>query len=313
MSQQPVRPPRLRKGDRVCLLSPASQPKQRALWSAGRRRLESLGFRVKVGAHAQDRHGYLAGSDPDRAEDLRQAFLDPEIKAIFASRGGYGCARLLEHLDLRVARSHPKVLVGFSDLTILHLALQRAGLISFWGPMPCTSAGISPFSWRALQPAIMSTRPLGVLPFAGRTKPRVLKAGQARGELTGGTLTLLAASLGTPYEIETRGRIVFLEEVGEEPYKVDRLLTQLLAANKLKDAAGILLGGFIEAEPRNYPRRTSLTLGQVFAERLTPLGVPVLAGLAIGHVRDQVTLPYGVTTSLDTRTSRVQVLGSGVV
>lgn len=308
--RRPVRPPRLRPGDTVALLSPASPPAPASRLAQARRALEALGFRVRVGRSAGRRLGYLAGSDQERAADLAAAFHDPRIKGIFATRGGYGCSRLLERFDPDLARRHPKAVVGYSDLTTLHLALQRAGLVSFWGPMPGTAAGLDPSSRRWLKRALMSDRPLGPLPVLPRAE--TLRAGRAEGPLTGGTLTLLAASLGTPYAVETAGRIVFLEDVGEEPYRIDRLLTQLLAAGLLRDAAGIALGGFTDLGPRTFPRSRSLSLREVWADRLRPLGIPVLSGLTVGHLRGQPTLPYGARARLEAGSRRLTLLEPGV-
>jgi len=305
-------PPRLRPGDCVALLSPASPPDRAALIRQGRACLEALGLRVQIGGSAVRRRGYLAGTDAERAEDLRAAFEAPAIKAVFATRGGYGAARMLELFDPRLAVAHPKIVVGFSDLTTLHLALQTAGLVSFWGPMPCAFSGFSAFSARWLRQALMVPNPLGLLPSGGPARSVTLRPGRVEGPLTGGTLTLLSTSLGTPYEVQTAGRIVFLEEVGEEPYKIDRLLTHLLAAGKLADAAGIVLGVFTDSAPRVYSSRHSLNLKEVLADRLTPLKIPVYSGLAVGHIRHQATLPYGVRARLDAHARTLEVLDPAV-
>jgi muramoyltetrapeptide carboxypeptidase len=306
-----VRPPRLRSGDLVALLSPASAPASPARLLQARRSLEGLGLRVRAGRAAARVRGYLAGSDAARAADLATAFRDPEVRGIFCTRGGYGSSRLLEHFDPLLARRRPKAVVGYSDLTVLHLALQQAGVVSFWGPMPGTGTPLSAFSRRWLEQALMSERPLGPLPNQGRAE--TLRTGRAEGRLTGGTLTLLAASLGTPYAVQTAGRIVFLEDVGEEPYKLDRMLTHLLAAGRLWDAAGIALGRFADCGPHNFPASRSLSLREVWADRLRPLGIPVFTGLAVGHTRDQLTLPYGVRARIDAGARRLTVLEPGVV
>jgi muramoyltetrapeptide carboxypeptidase len=307
-----IRPPRLAAGDKVALIAPASPPDGRRMLMLGKRRLEQLGLQVAIGKHALSERGYLAGTDPERLQDLEAAFRDPGIKGIFCARGGYGVGRLLARFDTSLATQHPKVLVGFSDITMLHLALQKAGVVSFWGPMPCTSLGWSAFSVRSLQRALMSGAPAGRLPFSNRRRPSTLRAGIAQGRLAGGTLSLLAASLGTPCEVETRRRIVFLEDVDEEPYRVDRMLTQLIAAGKLSDAAGVALGIFTGTKVRSSPGRRSLTLQDVFADHLLPLKIPVLAGLAVGHVADQVTLPHGGEARMDAGARTLEVLEAGV-
>ena len=304
-------PPRLVAGDTVAMISPASPPKDRRLLRLGTARLEQLGLTVRPGRHVLAQRGYLAGSDGQRLDDLEAAFRDPAVKAIFCARGGYGVARLLGHFDTALARRHPKALVGFSDITVLHLALQKAGVVSFWGPMPCTGLGWSPFSARGLERMLMSAEPAGRLPFSAARRPQALRAGVAEGRLTGGTLSLLASSLGTAYEIETRGRIVFMEDVDEEPYRVDRLLTQLIAAGKLTDAAGIAVGIFTGTTARNCPAKKSLTMKEVFADHLLPLKLPILANVAVGHVPDQVTLPYGARARIDAGAGTIEILQPG--
>jgi len=312
MKTRLIRPPRLRAGDKVALISPASPPRNRSLLLLGKQRLEQLGLRVVVGTHALSEYGYLAGSDRDRVEDLEEAFRDPAVKAIFCARGGYGVSRILGEFDSALSRRHPKALIGFSDITVLHLALQKAGVVSFWGPMPCTGLGWTSFSVRGLERALMSDEAVGGVPFSPRRRATTLRPGIAQGRLTGGTLSLLTASLGTPYEVETRGRIVFLEDVDEEPYRVDRLLAQLLAAGKLSDAAGLALGIFTGTKVRNSPGRLSLTMQQVFADHLMPLKIPVLANLAVGHVPDQVTLAYGIEARMDAGARTMEMLETGV-
>ncbi|HEY3384548.1 MAG TPA: LD-carboxypeptidase [Vicinamibacterales bacterium] len=307
-----ISPPRLVRKDKVALISPASPPKSRSLFLRGKTRLEQLGLSVVPGSHALAEHGYLAGSDQERRQDLEAAFRDPDIKAIFCSRGGYGVSRLLPGFDLRLARRHPKAVIGFSDITVLHLALQKAGLVSFWGPMPCTDSAWTSFSLRSLERALMSPEPVGRVPFSKGRPPKTLRPGIAHGPLTGGTLSLLTASLGTDYEVETCGRVVFIEDVGEEPYKVDRMLTQLMASGKLSDAAGLALGIFTDTEPRNCPARHSFTLHEVIADRLLPLKIPILANLAVGHVPDQLTLPYGIEVRLNARARTLELLQPGV-
>jgi len=301
-------PPSLMPADQVVLLSPASPPTDPALISTGFRRLQQLGVRVTLGQHAKKHAGYLAGSDKQRRQDLTAAFSDPEIKGIFCTRGGYGVSRLLEHLDVSQFSKHPKVFVGYSDLTLLHLALQKAGLISFWGPMPASSTGLTPFSINWLKRAIMCKKPIGLLPTGSET----LRPGKVEGRLTGGTLSLLAASIGTPYEVQTQNRIVFLEDIAEEPYRIDRMLTQLLAAGKLSDAAGIVLGIFRRCEAKSSSSGQTFHLREVFIDRLRPLKIPVFSGLPVGHIRNQITLPYGVKARLNAGKCQLEILECGV-
>jgi len=312
MKTRLIRPFRLRPGDTVAMISPASPPRGVRSLALGKKRLERLGLRVVVGKHALSEYGYLAGSDRERLQDLEAAFRDQAVKAVFCARGGYGISRLVGQFDPSLAARHPKALIGFSDITLLHLALQKAGVISFWGPMPCTGLGWTAFSVRSLERALMSGDPVGRVPFSPRRRAATVRPGIAQGPLTGGTLSLLTASLATPWEVETRGRIVFLEDVDEEPYRVDRLLAQFVAAGKLSDAAGVALGIFTGTKVKNSPGRLSLTMQEVFADHLLPLKIPVLANVAVGHVPDQVTLPYGVEARMDAGARTLEVLEPSV-
>ncbi|MBN1594389.1 LD-carboxypeptidase, partial [candidate division FCPU426 bacterium] len=188
------------------------------------------------------------------------------------------------------------------------LAMQKAGLVSFWGPMPAAATGLTAFARKWLARAVMSAQPLGVLPAGSLT----IRAGKAVGRTTGGTLTLLAASLGTAYELQTRNRIVFIEDTGEEPYRLDRMLTHLLAAGKLADAAGIALGVFRNCASKAPLARHTFSVREVLHERLRPLGIPVFSGLPVGHIADQVTLPYGVLARMDAGRRTLAILEPGV-
>jgi muramoyltetrapeptide carboxypeptidase len=305
MSARLQRPNRLQPGDQVALLSPASPPPSQLVKTACQR-LEKLGLRVALGHQALKQTGYLAGTDQQRTRDLQQAMINPKIRGIFFTRGGYGCARILEQLPLSLFKKHSKVIVGFSDLTLIHLAIQKTGGISFWGPMPAAGTGFTPYASTWLQKAVFQKAPLGILPI-GKS---AIQNGSAQGRLTGGTLALLISSLGTSYEIETKNRIVFIEDVDEAPYRIDRMLTHLLAAGKLKDAAGIVLGTFVACTPKLGIK--SFSLAEVFRQRLVPLKIPIVSGFKFGHITNQLTLPYGVKAKLDAGKRSLEILESGV-
>lgn len=294
-----INPPRLVPGDQVALLSPASPPAA-SYFERGFQQLRQLGFIVSIGLSAKKKRGYLAGHDQARGHDFLQALINPKIKAIFCTRGGYGSSRLLETIDLSLIRRYPKALIGYSDITLLHLAYQQQRVTSFWGPMPCTRTGFSSQSRKWFQ-AICMTRPADRYPLCPPQQAKVILPGLAQGRLTGGTLSLLAASLGTPYEIETKDKVVFFEDIGEAPYKLDRYLTQLLAANKLKDAQAFLIGRFSDCS-NSQPGATAL---QVLKERLWPLQKPILSRLPVGHINRQITLPYGRLVTVDTTQQQV--------
>jgi muramoyltetrapeptide carboxypeptidase len=278
-------------GGTVAIVSPSGPP-DRVLFERGVRRLEELGLKVVTGAHALDRQDldYLAGGDEARAADLQAAWCDPAVTAVFCSRGGYGAARLLGLLDWDAMRAAgPKVLIGSSDITALHHAFAaELGVPTLHGPMPaCASIaaedGPEPRSWASLLAALSGVP----APVRG---DRVLAPGRAEGVLAGGNLSLLASMCGTRYQPSFDGRLAFLEDIGEEPYRIDRMLTQLLQAGAFDGVRGIALGSWLDCgDP--YP---------VLQDRLGRLGVPVVAGLPVGHGSPQMSIWLGAFGAIDT-------------
>ncbi|HWR55732.1 MAG TPA: LD-carboxypeptidase [Negativicutes bacterium] len=309
-----IKPKALRPGDTIGVIAPAGCGKPEVT-AAGVKWLEEHGFRVRLGMNSGQQHGYLAGPDGARAADVNAMFASPDIDGILCLRGGYGTMRLLEMLDYRTIRRHPKVFVGYSDITALHLSLsQRTGLVTFHGPMLASdmAKGLSGHTWESFYRAIAAPEPLGrisnppLLPA-----PSFIVPGKARGLLSGGNLSLIAATLGTPYEIDTRGKILCLEEVGEAPYRIDRLLTQLLLAGKLQAAAGIVFA--VCADCDGEPETPDFTLDEVLEERLGKLKLPVLSRLYFGHTPEKATLPLGVMAELSTETGGLAVVESATL
>lgn len=281
-------PPSLRAGARVAVVAPSGPPDQARL-ERGCAVLKGLGFEVIVGSHALDRSAagltYLAGTDADRAADLEQAWCDPGIDAVFCARGGYGATRVLDHLDwAAMRRATPKLLHGSSDITALHVAFgRRLSVATSFGPMVATIAEEDTETLGHLRASVLGD----AAPAHGS---HALRGGRAEGTLTGGNLTLLTALLGTPHAPEpAAGRIVFLEDVDEAPYRVDRMLTQLRQAGWFDDVAGIVLGTWVGCGD----------VAPVLADRLVPLGVPILAGVLAGHGPRQLTLRLGALVTLD--------------
>ena len=314
------KPPRLRFGDVVGVVAPASPPtdaKEVDDYSAA---LEKLGFKPRLAPNVRKRLGFLAGTDQERADDLMSMFADPEVKAIFCVRGGYGSARLLRLLDYHFIRRHRKVLIGFSDITSLHCALlAQARLVSFHGPTlntSLTSDNPNPFVLQSLWRTVMDPSPAGSL-CAGYTQNTVavLNSGTATGQLVGGNLSVLVTTLGTPFEPHFRDNILFFEDVDEDPYSFDRMLTQLLNAGVLQQVAGVAVGlNRLRADPdAGKTKEYSQTLQDVLAERLKPLGVPVVTGLPFGHVRWNATLPVGIPARLDAEKGDLIITESAVV
>lgn len=298
-------PPRLRTGDLIGLVSPASPPRDDALIMRGISALTAEGYPLRLGWSVGAQDGYLAGSDRLRAADLMDMFEDDRVRAIFCTRGGYGSARLLDQLDYSVISAHPKILVGFSDVTALSLALfAKAGLITFAGPMVAAefASGIRPVATQALWQMLRERKKSRQLPNCDHTI--VLHGGSAEGTLLGGNLAVLCSLIGTPWLPDFRGAILFLEDVGESVYRIDRLLLQLKYAGILKQLSGILLGSFT-AVPEDAPNRA---LAAVFKEYFLPLDVPVLSGIPFGHIPEKITLPIGSRIRLDAERKKITVL-----
>ncbi|WP_249866428.1 S66 peptidase family protein [Paenibacillus konkukensis] len=307
--KKPVRPGALSPGDTVGITAPASWgDRQRMEESA--RYLERLGLRVRMGETLVKRHGYLAGTDEERARELNGMFADPEIKAILCARGGYGTGRIADLLDYGLIRANPKVFWGYSDITFLHMAMLRyAELVTFHGPMLIDLEEEEP------DPLTLQNYETLLNPSALRYTEEIsplhtLVEGEAAGQLVGGNLSLLVSTLGTPYEVGTKGRLLFIEEIDEEPYRVDRMLNQLRLAGKFSDAEGILICDFNNCEPNK--RKQSLTLEQVFGDYIVPAGKPAMAGFKIGHCSPNIAVPIGIEARMSTSDKVLECIEPGV-
>lgn len=303
-----IKPKRLCPGDTIGVIAPAS-PGDLDLSMAGVSWLGEQGFRVRLGMNVDQTLGYLAGSDNQRAADINAMFASPDIDGIVCLRGGYGTMRLLDLVDYDVIRTHPKVFVGYSDITALHLSIgQRTGLVTFHGPMVASDMGkgLSDYTWDYFSRAITISKPLGVvINPPNLLSPEFIVPGRAQGYLTGGNLSMIVSTLGTPYEIDTCGKILCLEEVGEAPYRIDRMLTQLLLAGKLQAAAGIVVAVCEGCDMDDPP---DFTLEEVLRDRLGGLNKPVLYNLHFGHTAKKATLPLGVMTIFDSQIGGLEVI-----
>lgn len=308
---------RVRPGDTVALVAPAGAVYVRDDVEVMKERVEALGLRPKVGAHVFDRRGYLAGSEEARTADLMAAFTDPEVDAILAMRGGWGCARLLPLVDYEAVRAHPKVLCGYSDVTALHLALYaRSGLATFHGP-----TGVStwnPFTVDHFRRVVFDGELVTMRNPTERgnrlvqvdDRVRTITPGIARGRLVGGNLTVLTALMGTPYLPDFSDHILFLEDVGEDIYRIDRMLTQLRLAGVLEQLAGFVFGKCTRCGPGGG--YASLTLEEVLDDHVRSLGIPAYAGAMIGHVTDKFTVPVGVEAEIDAERGTIRLLEAAV-
>jgi len=307
-----IKPPALRQGDTVALITPATDVSDPGELAAASAAMQYLGLKPKLGHNVGKRLGYLGGTIDERLDDLHTAFRDPDIRAIFCIRGGYGSAQLLDRIDYGLIRSNPKIVVGFSDITALHLAIRKeTNLVTFHGPVVLfhgSAAHFNEFTLRSFRKALFDKSAIGPVgnpaaenPLSNAHPTRAIKHGTAHGRLIGGNLTLISSLMGTPYEIDTRDAIFFTEDVGEPPYRVDRMLTQLRLAGKLEAAAGVVFGECASCGPGDYmPEFSStLSLGEVLDQIVGRLNAPSFAGLLIGHTDYQLTLPLGVLATMD--------------
>jgi muramoyltetrapeptide carboxypeptidase len=313
---KPLLPRVLKAGDTVGLVTPSSYVSDPDELAFAKQFCEFFGLKWKMGKNVGQRYGYLAGTARQRVEDLNAMFGDPSVAGIFCIRGGYGSAQMLEGLDYELIRRNPKVFLGYSDITALHTAIgNKTGLVTFHGPVSLSH--LTEWSQQHLRGAIFETKPIGVVknpPEANPLRPghtmRTVRSGTGRGVLTGGNLTLLTTTLGTPYEVETAGKILLMEDIGEDIYRIDRMFTQMKLAGKLKAAAGIVVGECKDCPPPGHD--SAYSLGEVIDYLLGDLGIPVLYGLSFGHTVDQVTLPLGVMASLDADRQMLTVEGAAV-
>lgn len=303
----------LQIGDTVGIVTPGSPMLVERL-EKGLDYLQKKGFRPLLGDHVYDSRGYLAGKDSDRARDLLAMFANPEVRAIFSTRGGYGTGRLLELLDYDLIARNPKIFLGYSDLTAIHLAIwKHTGLVTFSGPMVAVEMGlgIHPFTerylWKTIGPDVGSE----LFPSSEKFRLHALASGRARGILLGGCLSVLVSLLGTPHLPDFSGAVLILEDVGEEPYRIDRYLSQLRSAGILSQITGVILGEFLDCQGKEG--QPTLSLQEIFADYFGPLGVPVVSGFPYGHGPRKFTVPVGVEVELDANKGTVRLLEPAVV
>ncbi len=299
----PILPKALKAGDTIGLITPSSYVSDPDELAFAKRFCEFFGLKWKMGRSVGQRYGYLAGTAQQRVDDLHAMFADREVQGIICIRGGYGSAQMLDQLDYGLIRSNPKVFLGYSDITALHVAIgQKTGLVTFHGPVSLSH--LTEWSQQHLRAALFGHAPIGAVTNPPEANPlraghtlRTVRGGKARGALAGGNLTLLSTTLGTPYGVETAGKILLMEDIGEDIYRIDRMFTQLKLAGKLQAAAGIVVGECKDCPPPGHD--SAYSLGEVIDYLLGDLKIPVLYGLSFGHTIDQVTLPLGVMATLD--------------
>jgi muramoyltetrapeptide carboxypeptidase len=316
-----IKPRRLAPGDTVGIVSPASATFESVDVQVARESLEALGLQVKLGEHMMERHGYLAGDDKARAADLNAFFGDASVSAVHPIRGGWGSSRLLPYLDFDRIRLNPKIIIGYSDITALLLSIHaKTGLVTFHGPIAL--GRWDAWSVEYVRRVLFDTQPITFEPKRDLTPDRnslaqteyrvqTITPGKARGRLLGGNLTVLTTIIGSGYLPDWDGAILFTEDVHEEPYRIDRMLTQLRLSGALAKLKGFVFGGCAECTP-GEGSYGGLTLGEIFDDHIKPLGIPAWHGAMIGHQQPQWTLPEGIQVEIDATAGTIAELESPV-
>lgn len=313
-----IKPNKLKEGDKVKIIAPSTNVSCPDEIQNAIQVLDYLKLKYEFGKSFESNIGYKTNSTQVRVDDIHQAFEDDTIKGIFCIRGGYGSGQILNSLDYNLIRKHPKIFIGYSDITALHLAINKfSGLVTFHGPVLLSS--FSTFTITNFVKTIFNSEPVGILKnpniLSGvrATYPiRTINGGIAEGYLIGGNLSIISSLMGTKFEIDTTDKILFLEDVGEEPYKIDRMLNQLKLAGKLDTSKGIIFGKCAGCDI-NSSAIWDLSLGEVLNFYFKDLQIPVFYGLLIGHTSDQLTLPLGIKAKIDADNCQLEILESAVI
>jgi muramoyltetrapeptide carboxypeptidase len=313
-----LHPPRLREGDTIGLFNPSGAIHERTPYEMAHEALHALGLRTREAPNLRARYGHMAGTPAQRADDIHALFADPAVAGLLAVTGGSGANRVLPHLDYALLRRHPKFLGGFSDLTALITAVHvRSGLVTFHAPLGRSAwNGFTVAHFRAvvmdgLAHTLRNEAPRGDDLVVRQGRTTTIRGGTARGPLVGGNLAVLTSLAGTPYWPSFDGAILFLEDVNEYIYRVDRMLSTLLLSGALSRVAGVVLGGFTDCRPSEGSFGT-LTLDEVFDDYFLPLGVPVYRGAQFGHVERKFTIPLGVQAEIDADAGTLRLLAPAV-
>ncbi len=304
-----IKPKKLLKGDLIGIISPASSVDDSSKIEQGVKYLEGLGYKVEVGKNVGKNNGYLAGSDKERLDDFHSMFANKKIKAIFCLRGGYGAARLLDKIDYKLIKSHPKIFVGYSDISALHLALfYKTGLITFAGPMVGVdfSDDVSSFTEEMFWKIITSSKKFGRVKNPGNENILSLNSGTANGRIVGGNLSVITGLIGTEYFPYLKDKILLIEETGEVPYKIDRMFNQFRLSKLFHGIRGVIIGSFRECNEPD-PNKRTLTLGEVITEYLKPLKKPVVYNFRHGHLKDNITVPVGANIRINASRKFVEI------
>ena len=310
-----LKPKKLESGDVIGIISPASSPDNLEKIENGVKYLEKLGYRVEIGENVGKVHGYLAGSDDERVADIHAMFKNKNVKAIFSIRGGYGSGRLLDKLDFSLIKKNPKIFVGYSDITSLHMAIfKKTGLVTFAGPMlaPDFSGSINEFAEENFWKILTSSKKIGKLHNPRDEKFYALTSGRGEGVILGGNLAVLASLMGTDYLPNLKNSILLLEDIGEVPYRIDRLLNQFKLAKIFESAKGVILGRFVDCYEKDKLNDV-IKLNEVIEHYFSQLKIPVLYSFSHGHIKENLTIPLGLNCKLNTSRGFVEILENAVI
>ncbi|HEY6436887.1 MAG TPA: LD-carboxypeptidase [Ignavibacteriaceae bacterium] len=309
-----IKPKKLKRGELIGIISPASAPNDENLVESGVKYIESFGYKTTLGKNVGKIRGYLAGTDEERVEDIHQMFGDNKVKAIFCLRGGYGASRMLDKINYKLIRKNPKIFVGFSEITSLQMAfLKKSNLISFAGPMLVSnfSSEINCFTETNFWKAITSTSRPGRIQIIENQQFSKIDIKETTGRLVGGNLSVFSSLIGSGFLPELKYKILFLEEIDEPPYKIDRMLNQLKLNKIFKQLNGIILGSFSDCVEKDKNKKT-LALEEVWNDYFETIKVPVIHSFPHGHIKDILTFPFGIKVKMNVKKGFVEIVESGV-
>lgn len=310
-----IKPKKLVNGDVIGIISPASSPANLEKIEQGVNYLEKLGYRVEIGENVGKEHGYLAGTDEERLSDFHSMFKNKDVKAIFSVRGGYGSGRLLDKIDYNLVKKNPKIFVGYSDITAMQMAIfKKTGLVTFAGPMLATdfSGKVNEYAEENFWNVLTHSKKIGKLHNPRDEKFYVLNAGRGEGQILGGNLAVLNSLLGTEYMPSFKDSILLIEDIGEVPYRVDRLLNQLKLAKVLNQVNGVILGRFVDCYEKDKSIET-IKLNEVIEHYLTEIKVPVLYSFSHGHIEENLTIPFGINCKINASKCFIELTESAVI
>lgn len=305
----PVYPKALETGDKIAFVAPAGIIFEKDDFARMERVMELKGYRVVFGENVKKRWGYFSGTDRERAEDVNRMFADPEVKAILAVRGGWGCSRILEHIDFEIIKQNPKIYCGFSDNTALEMAIfKKTGLVTFHGPNG--NSEWTDFTRRYFSSVLKDgEKTIMEMPAADKPDARTIRSGKASGRLLGGNLTVIVSMIGTPYMPDLTGAILFTEDIGEQVYRIDRMLTQLKLAGVLDKISGFVFGKCYDCDKGSEP---TFQLSEILDQHLKPLGIPAFTGTMISHLDNIFTVPQGARAEMNADEHTIRLLEPAV-